>query len=258
MPVHDWTRVDAGIFHSFHVTFVALLGIRLNEILPPDYYALAEKKSHGLEPDVLTLDVGGSGGGNGTGNGSPVRGGGSPGGGLSLATAPPKVEVALSRPTGYPQRVLAIRERADDRVVAMIEVVSPGNKASQHGFRAFVDKAVEFLARGVHVHVIDLLPPTPRDPRGIHGAVWDAYAETESPPLSKPLTVASYAAGEPERAFVTSVAVGDVLPDLPLILESDLYVPVPLEGTYMAAFAGFPRRWRDVLTAGTGGSGHGT
>src|SRR5207248_2755294 len=31
MPVHDWTRVDAGAFHSFHTTWVALLGVRLNE-----------------------------------------------------------------------------------------------------------------------------------------------------------------------------------------------------------------------------------
>ena len=256
MPVHDWTRLDPGMFHSFHILWVAALGARLNDLLPVGYYALAEKKSHGLEPDVLALDVGGR-SGNGTGNGAAPAAGRSPGG-LNLKTAPPRVEVTLTRPGGYAHRVVAVRRTENDRVVAMIEFVSPGNKSSAHAIRAFVDKAVEFLERGVHVHVIDLFPPTARDPHGIHGAIWDAYAGTESPPLTRPLTVAAYAAGDPDQAFVQSVAVGDPLPDLPLILEPDLYIYVPLESTYTAAFGGFPRHLRDVLTATAGEGRHGT
>jgi hypothetical protein len=34
---------------------------------------------------------------------------------------------------------------------------------------------------------------------------------------------------------------------MPLYLEPDLYVPVPLEATYQTAFAMMPKRWRDVL-----------
>jgi hypothetical protein len=34
-----------------------------------------------------------------------------------------------------------------------------------------------------------------------------------------------------------------------LFLEPDFYILFPLEETYMKAFAGFPRRWREVLTA---------
>ena len=41
--------------------------------------------------------------------------------------------------------------------------------------------------------------------------------------------------------------VGDTLPDMPLFLEPDGCVMVPLEATYQAAFAAQPRRWRDVL-----------
>ena len=56
MPIHDWTRVDAGIFHAFHVTWIADLARALNRgLLPPDYYALAEQIVGGREPDVLTL-----------------------------------------------------------------------------------------------------------------------------------------------------------------------------------------------------------
>jgi hypothetical protein len=159
------------------------------------------------------------------------------------------VEIALKRPSVGKQRVIAIRRAADDRIVAIIEVVSPGNKSSGNAIRAFVAKAVEFLEMGVHVHVIDLFPPTPRDPRGIHEAIWNAYSQTPSTSPAKPLTIASYMAGEEERAYVQSAAVGDRLPDMPLILEPDLYVYVPLEETYLLAFEKFPRRWREVLTA---------
>ncbi len=40
MPVHDWTRVAAGIFHDFHHSWIEQIKVALNEgILPPDYYA---------------------------------------------------------------------------------------------------------------------------------------------------------------------------------------------------------------------------
>jgi hypothetical protein len=38
MPVHDWRRVDAGIFHHFHLGWIAELSRALNRgLLPPDY-----------------------------------------------------------------------------------------------------------------------------------------------------------------------------------------------------------------------------
>jgi hypothetical protein len=43
------------------------------------------------------------------------------------------------------------------------------------------------------------------------------------------------------------VAVGDVLPDMPLFLEPGVYVSVPLEATYQAAWRGMPDRWQRVL-----------
>jgi hypothetical protein len=66
--------------------------------------------------------------------------------------------------------------------------------------------------------------------------------------------------GEEIQAYVRSVAVGDLLPDMPLCLEGDAYVSVPLEATYMATFDGYVRRGRDVLTApaDSGGATNGT
>ena len=46
MPIHDWTRVDAGIFHDFHLGWIAEIRHVLNGgLLPPNYYALAERST---------------------------------------------------------------------------------------------------------------------------------------------------------------------------------------------------------------------
>ena len=51
------------------------------------------------------------------------------------------------------------------------------------------------------------------------------------------------------REDVEPTAVGRELIDMPLFLEPEIYVPVPLEATYQAAYRGVPRRWKAVLEA---------
>jgi hypothetical protein len=259
MPVHDWTRVDAGIFHAFHTTWIALLAVRLNEVLPPEYYALPETKAMGYEPDILTLGRKAPRNGNGANEREgPV--GASRSGGLSIMASPPKVTYLMRRPATHKQRSIVVRRAEDDRVVAIIEVVSSGNKSTGHALRAFVAKVTAFLDRGVNALIVDLYPPNRHDPEGIHVAIWGEAARIESPlPPGKPLLSAAFAVADDERAYVEPFAVGDSLPEMPLCLESDLYVSVPLEATYMIAFNGFPRRWKEVLTEPIAGeTDHGT
>jgi hypothetical protein len=66
-------------------------------------------------------------------------------------------------------------------------------------------------------------------------------------PLAEPLTLASYTAGAPIKAYLEHLAVAGHLPEMPLFLHSDRYIPVPLEATYQAAYRGVPAFWRDVL-----------
>jgi hypothetical protein len=243
MPIHDWSRVPVGTFHHFHQFWVAELCARLNEgVLPDDHYAMVEQAAGPVEPDVLTLQT------NGNGTGGQ---GGPPQGAIALAVAQPRVRVtALAEKENYvrKQSTIAIRHASDDRIVALVEVVSYGNKSSRHAIRAFVEKAAEALCRGFHLLVLDLHRPTPRDPQGIHGAIWseiedDGYVA----PPDKPLRLAAYAAGSPKQAFVEPVAVGDVLIDMPLFLDPEAYVYVPLEAAYQAAYRRVPLRWRRVL-----------
>jgi hypothetical protein len=245
MPIHDWTRVDAGIFHDFHHTWITEIRRALNRgLLPPEYYALAEQIAGGLGPDVLTLQRPES---NGT------HRPGEPTGGIALATAPPRVEFRLRTETDrYADKAKAvvIRHKSNHEVIAIVEIVSPGNKNNRHGLRAFVDKACEMLRGGVHLLLLDLFPPSPRDPQGIHKAIWDEFMDDDfALPVDRRLTLAAYIGGPCPEAFVQPIAVGQSLPEMPLFLTQDVYVSVPLEATYAAAWADVPSFWQDVLTA---------
>ena len=145
---------------------------------------------------------------------------------------------------------LVVRHVSGDRIVAMIEIVSPGNKSSRHGMRAFVDKACELLEARVHLLIVDPFPPGPRDQNGVHAAIWEEVQdEPFRLPDDKPLTLVAYECGLTTRAYIEPVAVGDALPDMPLFLEPDGCVWVPLEATYRTAFEVLPVRWRSVLEA---------
>lgn len=135
MPIHDWSRVDTGIFHHFHQSWIGTIAQALNEgLLPGDYYALKEQFAGGLGPDVLTLQGTGNGDENGP-NGRGTRGG------VSLA-APKLQPVAQTDMAFYrrKQTMIAIRHVSDDRVVAILKIVSPSNKAAQYPFQAFSKK----------------------------------------------------------------------------------------------------------------------
>ena len=248
MPIHDWTRVDAGIFHAFHHDWITEISRALNRgVLPADYYALPEQIAGGLGPDVLTLRTPAS-------NGAPPANGGMPQGGVVLAVAPPKVRIRMSSDANRyaaKAKAIPIRHVSNHQVVAMIEILSPGNKNNQNGLNAFVRKAQETLAAGIHLLLVDLFPPSVRDSRGIHGAVWgDDCAADYALPDDKPLTCVSYVGGAAAEAFIELVGVGDVLPDMPLFLTPEVYVSVPLETTYVLAWEGMPAYWREVLTKG--------
>jgi hypothetical protein len=234
MPIHDWTRVSAGTWHDFHLAWTAEIRNALNDgLLPFDYYAQAEQIAGPLGPDVLTLreqDV------------------------PEPRTAQPADETSggvddyvLKR------RTIVIRHSSGDEIVALLEIVSPGNKSARHAIQSFAEKAVESLYRGYHLLIVDLFPPGPRDPQGIHAIIWGEISDEgfELPP-GEPLTLVAYNAGPRKIAYIEPTAVGRELLDMPLFLTPEVYINVPLEPTYRAAYRGVPRKWREVLEAAPG------
>jgi hypothetical protein len=246
MPIHDWTRVDAGLFHAFHHDWITMLSRALNRgILPPHYFALPEQPIRGPVPDVLTLQVSE---GREESSGTAT--------GLAVATAPPRARlVRRAEETIYVRKAdwIAVRHK-HGQIVAVIEIVSPGNKASRNELRTFVEKTANLIAQGIHLLVIDLFPPSKRDPQGIHKAIWDQFLEEDFElPADKRLTLAAYDAGPPPTAYVELVAVGDTLPDMATFLKPDFYVPAPLEKSYQTTWDEcFPAATKRLLEPPTG------
>jgi hypothetical protein len=237
MPIHDWTRVEAGDFHHFHQRWISAITDALNGGgLPPEFMAMAEQVTGRPIPDVVTLQTRAS---------RPLSGGTA----TAARPAPSARVVQRLNRINYANRAdRVVIRHGRGRVVAVIELVSPGNKDSKHAIRSFVEKTADLLSQGIHLVVVDLFPPTPRDPQGIHKAIIEEFTDEPFDFLpEKPLTVASYIGGDLPTAYVDSVGVGDPLPSAPIFLTEYDHVPCPLESTYMQAWAVFPAMLKELL-----------
>ncbi len=245
MQVHDWTRVDASTFHDFHTGWIVHLKESLNAgVLPSGYYAQAEQHIGRKIGDVLALHAS-----------DPERVPLAPqppeGGAVAVAEAPPRVSRThvLSPSAKRRRRTLTVRHSSGHRIIALVEILSPANKSSD-GVGEFVRKAEGAIRAGIHLLLVDLLPPGRHDPQGIHEILVEALEaqdDDQESPQGKPLTFASYAAGPTPVAYLEPVAVGDPVPDMPLFLTPERYVSLPLSSTYAAAYRGVPAVWRDVI-----------
>jgi hypothetical protein len=176
-----------------------------------------------------------------------------------VTAVPPRTRYRLrAEPDIYAGKAKAvvIRHASNHKIIAVMEVVSPGNKSSRRALRDFVRKAVEFLQADIHLLVVDLFPPGPRDPHGLPKAIWDDYYGENDFVLTpdRPLTLSAFVAGPVPEALIETTAVGEELASMPLFLTPEVYVPVPLEATYRSAWETVPAFWRDVLT-GKGSAG---
>jgi hypothetical protein len=246
MPVHDWTLIEAGIFHAFHNAWITFIQDALNRgLLPEGYYALGEQHAGRPITDVLTLHAS-------PGNGMPPLPLPPDTGGTAVAEVPPRVQrrqtiepAALAR-----RRSVAIRHVSGHRLVALLEIVSPANKDRARHVEDLAVKVVDALDGGVHVLLVDLFPPGTHDPSGMHGVVCQRLEQSDDAydlPVHQPMTLASYRAGPRVEVYLHHLAVGAALPEMPLFLRPDRYVDVPLEPTYLAAYRGMPEFWRNVL-----------
>lgn len=241
MPIHDWTRVEAGLFHHFHQDWTAEISRALNRgVLPKGYSALIEQRVSGPEPDGIAVELGRP----------SKRKPRDATGGLAVFD-PPRMKITQemeSDSAAYARKAnrISVRHHLGE-VVAIVEIVSPGNKDSRTAFRLFLDKATDFLRAGVHLLIVDLFPPTRRNPNGVHQAILEEFGDLRfKRPAGKPLMVVSYRA-MPLTAFIEPMAVGDPLPEAPLYLTADRHVPVPLEKTYRDTWTGCPESIRELV-----------
>jgi hypothetical protein len=243
MPMHDWTKVPAGLFHDFHQTWTIHLKRALNGgLLPRSFSALVEQHAGSPIPDVLAIE-----------DPEPRTEPRNPSRGTATLERPKTRYNYRSERGTYPGRAnrVAVKHHLG-RTVSIIEIVSPGNKDSRAAVRDFLTKTLGFLEAGIHVLLIDPFPPTKRDPLGFHGLIWDEIGSIDDWKLSGDTDriLASYEAATNTEAFIEVIGVGDALPDMPLFLPGGLNVMVPLEKTYGYSWEDCPERMKEAVTTG--------
>jgi hypothetical protein len=125
--------------------------------------------------------------------------------------------------------------------------VAPDTKRRRYCFDSLMKWAVEVIRHDISLLIVDLFPQTSRDWGSIHMALWDEFVREEFNPPEKPLILVSYSTGPDKSAYAEPLEVGDVLPNMPLFLEPELYVPVRLEATYRAEWIAFPAALKGLL-----------
>ena len=201
MPIHNWSRVSDGMFHWFHQRWIGTIADWLNQgRLPEGFYAIGEVYANEVEPDVLAVEDRPPETGRANGHTSN-------GFGVALLESPPKTRFTWEAETeSYLARKDLIAVRSVEGFWSRWSRSSrPATSRARLAFANFCTKTIDFLDQGVHVLVIDLFPPTPRNPQGIHQAIWsEKYDGDFEFHADKPLTLASYratTAGSVARAF---------------------------------------------------------
>jgi hypothetical protein len=224
-PRHPW--------ESFHSNWTTRIADGIAAVLPPEFQV--EQQTHvgpGFEIDVgtveedsLSADLP---------DGPAV---------LTVPRAPAYAPPAPDRtiPAAIPDtfEVRVFSTMAGMTLVAVVELVSPGNKDRVRERRAFATKCASFLAQGVSVVIVDMVSSRRAN---LHNETMRLLEA--DPDLSFPQAVRLYAvAYRPVRRnqrvqidlWMHRLAVGSPLPTLPLRLTGDLFVPVELEATYQEA-----------------------
>jgi hypothetical protein len=237
MPLLDHFRVPIYPRHdgeSFHARWAVALSDMLNGLLPSRY--LAEVQIHlgrQVEADVAEFELAPSiysDEGNGAQGGVAVQ--------VQTWAPPAAVQtVDIVFPDDIDVQVFDMRD--SKRLVAVIELISPGNKDRPEARRTFAAKCVAYLQRGIGLIIVDIVTI-----RGgnLHREVLDLLGQGEGSVL--PADAALYAAayrpahrGDKNQLdlWPAALILGQPLPLLPLALRGAFFVPVDLEATYSEA-----------------------
>ncbi len=138
--------------------------------------------------------------------------------------------------------VFEIRVYDEDRarrLVAAVELVSPGNKDRPDERRAFLDKCAAYLREGVSVTIVDIVTTRRHN---FHAALMEVFnaGDAATHAVVSDLYAVAYRVrpiGQRTQLelWPAALAVGAPLPTLPLWLTESLSVPLDLEAGYQAA-----------------------
>ena len=145
--------------------------------------------------------------------------------------------VAAVFPDTFEVRVLCTD--TGPKLVAAIELISPGNKDRATERRAFAIKSASYLYQGISVIVVDIVTNRRANLHNEILRLMDGADSLQLPPESSLYAVAyqPLRRGKEDGIDVwrSPLALGRALPTLPLGLRADLVIPVDFEATYAEA-----------------------
>jgi hypothetical protein len=220
-------------WESFHSSWATRLADALTERwLPPNY--IAEEHAHlgpSVEIDVGTFE-----------QEMPTTA--AEGGGVVATVGakvwtPPVADGSLAAvfPDTFEVRVLCTD--TGPKLVAAIELISPGNKDRASERRAFAVKCASYLYQGISVIIVDIVTNRRAN---LHNEILELMNGADSLRLSSESSLYAVAYRPLRRGkediidvWRSPLALGRALPTLPLGLRADLAIPVDFEGTYAEA-----------------------
>jgi hypothetical protein len=234
LNIHDW--------ESFHSQWGGCIAADLNRRLPKRFLASAPQhlgpyvSSDVAERELLQEDISDS--QNGTPEGSSERGGVAVA--LEKLVYTPPV-TALSMPVSFPEefRVEVRDTLRASRVLAVIELVSPGNKDDDESRESFAGKCLGYLAKGIGLVVIDIVTARLSNLHNwmVKLAKHDAKFEMPGDPS---IYTSAYRPVHRNKEdmidlWTWELALGSHLPTVPLSLKEFGTIPLDLEKTYAEA-----------------------
>ncbi len=227
-PLSDQRR-----WESFHSSWATRIADALTERwLPPNY--IAEEHVHlgpSVEIDVGTFEQDAS--------AATEEGGGVVAAVSPKVWTPPAPDAVL--PAAFPEtfEVRVLCTDTGPKLVAAIELVSPGNKDRPAERRAFAAKCASYLCQGISVILVDIVTHRRANLHNETLRVLEAAEGFHLPPEILLYAVAYRPLRRNGRDEIgiwrTPLALGQPLPTLPLGLRADLAVPVDFEATYAEA-----------------------
>ena len=195
-------------WHGFHTKLVVQMTYSLVRGLPGGYFAdteemlfihkasAEERRQHYADADAsIALHP------------SRRQSGGEDGGGVALAAMPPPTLATVPMPVHVEKHhYIAIRDRAGNRGVTVIDLLSPTNKKPGGNRQHYLAKRIELLGSDTHFIEIDLLRVGPRMSMDLDAEA--AYCVMVS------------RAGERPRVEVWPIVLRDPLPTIPVPLNA--------------------------------------
>ena len=222
MPLHDWTARDN--FDGLHHLWISEIVVLLRHTLPPPYrVVVGSSPVVSLGPERVNPDVAVANGRHGT----------------STPTADgwrlPDTEVAV---TTVVEEDATVQVERNGRLVAAVELISPGNKDRPENRDRYAGRYLSYLHHGVHLLVVDVH----RRPIGFSFPQRIAEGLSAALPAPPAPSAVVYRVGEavPDGGRLLAVwaeplTVGQPLPAVSLPLTVHLAVPIDLEATYSRA-----------------------